>query len=93
MRDQRTAKPHALQRTSTPCIYRRGCSGRYTVIWRDGGGKQRGSSAPTLAAARDLQAKVRTAVKEGHYMPQESKPFDAWADEWLASLERKATTR
>jgi hypothetical protein len=32
-------------------------------------------------------------VKEGHYMPQESKPFDAWADEWLASLERKATTR
>jgi hypothetical protein len=32
-------------------------------------------------------------VKEGHYRPQESKPFDAWADEWLASLERKATTR
>jgi integrase len=82
----------ALQRTSTPCIYKRP-SGRYCVIWRDAGGKQRRSSAPTLAAARDLQAKLRTAVKEGHYMPQERKPFDAWADEWIDLLERKPTTK
>jgi integrase len=96
MREQRTSKRSArLQRTSTPCVYRRGSSGSYVVVVWDGQ-RQRRKSAPTLAAARDLLAQLRADIKRGTfepYGPQENVRFGEWADRWLAALERKETTR
>jgi integrase len=72
-----------LRKTSTPGIYRRGS--RYSVVYRDPGGKQRKRSARTLAEARDLKSALRADIARGEYRALSRVTFAEYASEWLES--------
>lgn len=72
-----------LRKTATPGIYRRGS--RYSVVYRDPGGKQRKRSARTLAEARDLKSALRADIARGEYRALSQVTFAEYAPEWLES--------
>ncbi|HVM16421.1 MAG TPA: site-specific integrase [Gaiellaceae bacterium] len=72
-----------LERTRWPGIYKRG--DRYVVVSRDGRGKQTKRFAPTLAAARALQAETRAAVARGEYRQLSKELFTDYLVKWAAA--------
>lgn len=72
-----------MEKTGTPGIYRRG--GRYVVVSRDGGGKQRKQFARTLAEARDLKSIAGADVARGEDRRLSRVTFAEYAREWLDS--------
>lgn len=88
--DRPAPSTRALQRTSTPGIYKRG--GRYVVVHRDPNGRQRKRSARTLAEARDLKATLTADVKRGEYRALSRVRFAEYAPEWIAGY-RGRTSR
>src|SRR5918911_801979 len=78
-----SANGRRLVKTSTPGVYRRG--GRYVVQFRDPSGKLRKRSAPTMKAARELKASLKTDVARGEYRETTRATFDPYALEWLAT--------
>lgn len=71
----------SLERTATPGIFKRG--GRYVVVYRDPGGRQRKRFARTLAEARDVKAALRADVARGEYRALSRIDFTAYAREWI----------
>src|SRR4051812_33020062 len=74
-------KTRPLERTNYPGIFQRG--GRYVVVFRDPGGRQRKRAAKTLAEARALQATVRADVSRGEYRPVSRETFATYATRWI----------
>lgn len=70
-----------MEKTGTPGIYRRG--GRYVVVTRDGGGKQRKQFARTLAEARELKSIAGADVARGEDRRLSRVTFAEYAREWL----------
>jgi integrase len=70
---------HTETTTRHPGIVKRG--DRYQVRYRDRRGKSHRRNAPTLAAALDLQAKLRTGTTPTATAPT----FTVYADEWCRS--------
>src|SRR5918911_4204964 len=66
-----------------PGIFRRG--GRYVVVYRDPGGRQRKRFARTLAEARDLKAALPADVVRGEYRALSRVTFAEYAPEWIGS--------
>ena len=77
-------------RTSVPGVYRRG--GRYVVMYRDAGGRQRKRSTATLAEARLIKSEVETDLARGEYREQSRVRFDEYAREWARTY-RGRTSR
>lgn len=73
------ATPHV--RTATPGIYKRGKS--YVVKQRDRTGRMHTKSAPTLAAARLIQAELRAEGAYGAINVEGSHRFDDYARSWI----------
>jgi integrase len=69
------------------------CLPTYYVIARDDAGRMvRERVGKNRREAERALRKIGVQVDEGAYVPQRALAFDAWADRWLASLERKGTT-
>ena len=64
----------------------------YYVVVREGRTLHREKIGKNRKTAERALRKIGTAVDEGGYQPQRTIGFSAWADQWLESLERKATT-
>ena len=77
----------AMEKTSTPGIYRRG--GRYVVVYRDDTGRQRKESARTLEEARRLKAKRITQVDEDDLRPRTRQTFAEYAPKWIETYQGK----
>ena len=73
-------------RTKHPGVIKRG--NRYQVRYRDRHGKSDRRSAPTLAAALDLQAKLRT----GQVSQTAAPIFSDYADEWMRTYRGRSGT-
>jgi integrase len=69
-----------LVKTATPGVYKRG--NRYVVVFRDWQGKQRKSSARTLAEARKLKASKTTDVERGEFVDSRV-TFAEYAPSWI----------
>jgi hypothetical protein len=79
-----------MEKTRTPGVYKRG--GRYTVTWRDAGGKPRKQSIGTYDQARDLKRKLDQQARDGeeHVPVREQATLAAYAlDLFGASLNRE----
>jgi len=64
----------------------------YYVVIREGGRADKVRAGRNRRQAERALRKLAVAVDEGEYEPQLNVSFDEWADRWLESLERKATT-
>jgi hypothetical protein len=78
-----------LERTKTPGIYRRG--GRYVVVYRDPGGKQRKRFAVTMAEAKRVKAALATDLARGEYREPSRVSFAYYAREWIESYGGRTT--
>lgn len=72
------------------CTCARGAT--YYVVVREGRKLHREKIGKNRKTAERALRKIGSAVDEGGYQPQRSIGFSAWADQWIESLERKATT-
>ncbi len=72
-----------LERTRSPGIFKRG--ERYVVIVRDQHGKQLKRFAPTLAAAKGVQAELRSEVARGEFRQLSKSLFTDYAEQWAES--------
>jgi integrase len=72
-----------LEKTKTPGIYRRG--GRYVLVFRDPGGKQRKRFAATMAEAKRVKAALATDVARGEYREPSRVSFAEYACQWVES--------
>ena len=70
-----------LVRTSTPGIYKRGRN--YVVKQRDRRGRMHTKSAPTIAAARQLQATMRSDSARGELHVGTRESLEPYAREWI----------
>jgi len=69
------------------------CKPMFHVVSRDEHGKlKRDPVGHNRKTAQRALRKVEVQIDEGTYMPQENILFAAWADRWLAALQRKPTT-
>ena len=70
------------------------CAGgaTYYVVVREGRKLHRERVGKNRKTAERALRKIGNAVDEGGFTPQRSVRFSAWADQWIDSLERKATT-
>jgi integrase len=64
----------------------------YYVVVREGARADKIRAGRNRRQAERALRKVAVAVDEGEYEPQLNIAFTEWADRWLRSLERKATT-
>jgi integrase len=64
----------------------------YYVVIREGARADKIRAGRNRRQAERALRKLAVAVDEGEYEPQLNVSFDEWADRWLESLERKATT-
>jgi integrase len=65
----------------------------YHVVSRDDGGKlKREPLGHNRQVAERTLRKVQVQIDEGAYEPLKNIRFGAWADRWLAALQRKETT-
>jgi integrase len=64
----------------------------YYVVHREGGRVHKEPLGRDRRHASQAFSKVAVAVEDGDYRPQPTIGFSEWADRWLASLERKAST-
>src|SRR5687768_6272315 len=73
-----------------------GCTCRkgplYHVVSRHDGKLVREPVGHNRKNAERALRKISVDVDEGVYRPQPAIRFDAWADRWLSSLQRKAST-
>jgi len=69
------------------------CAPSYYVAVREGRKLHREGVGKNRKTAERALRKIATAEDEGSYRPQLTIRFNAWADRWLKSLERKETTR
>lgn len=80
-----------LERTRWPGIYKRG--DRHVVIYRDHQGKQHKEFAPSVTAARALQAERRAAVARGDYRQLSKELFTdyvvTWADGYRGTRSKR----
>jgi integrase len=83
-----------LARPWTPFAVREGCSCSPTfyVVVREGRKLHRERVGQNRKTAERALRKVATQVDEGAWQPQPNIRFDAWADRWIDSLERKPNT-
>lgn len=74
----------ARKKTNYPGIYKTQ-HGTYEVVYRDLARRQRTSTFPRLQDARDFQAKITSAVRQGDFIdPAASKTtFRDWAEKYL----------
>lgn len=79
-----------LVRTSTPGIYKRGNS--YVVKQRDRRGRMHTRSAPTLAAAKNIMATLKTDSLRGELQVASRESFASYAREWIQTY-RGRTSR
>jgi integrase len=64
----------------------------YYVVVREGARADKIRVGRNRRQAERALRKIAVAVDDGDYQPQPNVAFSEWADRWLASLERKATT-
>jgi integrase len=64
----------------------------YYVVVRDGARADKIRVGRNRRQAERALRKIAVTVDEGDYQPQPNIAFSEWADRWLASLERRATT-
>ena len=69
------------------------CEPVFYVVVRQGAKSEKIRAGKNRRQAERALRKFAVEVDEGSYRPQLNVAFDAWADKWLASLERKETTR
>ncbi|MDQ2984251.1 MAG: site-specific integrase [Actinomycetota bacterium] len=62
------------------------------MVVREGGRADKIRAGRNRRQAERALRKIAVTVDEGDYQPQPNIPFADWADRWLTSLERKATT-
>ena len=65
----------------------------YYVVVREGGRVHRERAGKNRRQAQRALTKIQSTVDDGEFRPQPNVTFSTWADRWLASLERKRTTR
>ena len=65
----------------------------YYVVVREGGRVHRERAGKNRRQAQRVLTKIQSTVDDGEFRPQPNVTFSTWADRWLASLERKRTTR
>ncbi len=68
------------------------CKPSFYVVVRDGKKVHRERVGKDRQAAERALRKIGSAVDEGAYVPQKSIRFSAWAEHWLAALERESST-
>jgi integrase len=68
------------------------CGPTYYVVVREGSKLHRDRVGPNRKAAERALTKVQAAEDDGGFVPVKNIRFDAWADQWLAGLERKPNT-
>jgi integrase len=69
------------------------CGPSFYVVVREGRKLHRERVGKDRQTAERALRKVGTQVDDGGYTPQKKIRFDAWADQWLAGLETKSSTR
>ena len=65
----------------------------FHVVVRDGNKAHRTAVGRNLRQAERALRKIGTEVDDGSYQPQRRIRFDAWADEWIESIEVGPNTR
>jgi integrase len=68
------------------------CRPTYYVVVRDGDKLLRDRVGPNRKAAARALTKVQASEDDGSFVPIANIAFGAWADRWLAGLERKPNT-
>jgi integrase len=62
------------------------------VVVRDGSKAHKQRAGRNRKDAERALRKIAVSIDDGDYRPQPNIPFREWADKWIDSLERKATT-
>jgi integrase len=65
----------------------------YYVVVRSGKAASKTPVGRNRREAERALRKIGVAVDDGHYQPQRNIAFTEWADTWIATLERKPSTR
>jgi integrase len=68
------------------------CGPTYYVVVRDGTKLLRERVGPNRKYAERALTKIQAAEDDGSFVPVKNIGFRAWADQWLAGLERKPNT-
>lgn len=68
------------------------CQPTFYVVVRQGSKRHAEKAGKNRKNAERALTKLQSQEDEGAYTPQKRIRFSAWADQWLASLERKAST-
>jgi hypothetical protein len=68
------------------------CEPTFYVVVRDGRRNHAERVGKSRRNAERALRKIGVQVDDGIYRPQQNIRFETWADKWLSSLERKATT-
>jgi integrase len=93
----RHSRKCVLGKPWTPLAQTDGCTCRggplYHVVVRDGRKAHKTAVGRNRREAERALAKIQVTVDDGAFVAQTNIRFDAWADQWLKSLERKETTR
>ena len=79
-----------LSEAASGCTCPRGPT--YYVVIREGTRNHKERVGKNKREAERALRKIGHEVDEGNYRPQQNIRFESWADRWLDSLERKATT-
>jgi integrase len=64
----------------------------YYVVVREGGRADKIRAGRNRKDAERALRKIAVSIDDGEYRPQPNVAFSAWADRWLAALERKSST-
>jgi integrase len=91
----RHSRACALARSWAPFAVSDGCTCEptYYVVVREGRRLHRERVGKNRKLAERALRKIGAQVDDGEYRPQQNIRFRDWADRWLASLERKETTK
>ena len=93
----RHSRACALGKPWTPAASTTGCTcprgPLFHVVVRDGTKADRTAVGRNLRDAERALRKLSVDVDEGRYVPQKRIRFDAWADQWIQSIEVGPNTR